>query len=345
MTIMHRWARVNRRGVPQGYSPSDLLAKLYLNAVDLTLRNEGFVHRRWVDDFRIFCDSEAGARKALVVLTEALGRRGLVLQSAKTEILDAAEARIRFGEVEALLQPLYAELIQRLIESEAIDGPYLPPWELDEVLAEVQSDEPIALIRAAYEQYFITSSNPFRKTLFRFLLRRLAAANDRTYLSHILSFLRDHPEETDIIAAYAAGVQAVRSFEERFMDLWSSGIVPYPYQLYQIFRWRLRQTEEISEELLDLARQQALAGSPVWYVRATARAVIGRWGSAADLERLEHAYPDARSANEAAEIICCLTRMESGRRNAFLGRVAGDGDLQSRAVRAVRENRIRWDAA
>jgi hypothetical protein len=45
MKALHRWVRVPRRGLPQGYSPSDLLGKLYLNAVDLTLRGEGFRHR------------------------------------------------------------------------------------------------------------------------------------------------------------------------------------------------------------------------------------------------------------------------------------------------------------
>ena len=83
MSMLHRWTRIDRRGLPQGYSPSDLLGKLYLNSVDLTLKNEGIQHIRWVDDFRIFCRTEVEARHALVVLIGSLGRRGLVVQSAE----------------------------------------------------------------------------------------------------------------------------------------------------------------------------------------------------------------------------------------------------------------------
>lgn len=135
MECPHRWARVQRRGLPQGYSPSDLLAKLYLRPVDLTLIAEGFAHRRWVDDFRIFCETEAEARRAIVVLADALGRRGLILQTAKTKTLTAAEARQRFTEVPTLLNPIQTEVARQLARDEGYPPSFLPPWILDEVLA------------------------------------------------------------------------------------------------------------------------------------------------------------------------------------------------------------------
>jgi hypothetical protein len=342
---LHRWARVPRRGLPQGYSPSDLLGKLYLNAVDLTLRNDGLTHKRWVDDFRVFCRSESEVRGALVLLSEALGRRGLVLQSAKTKIMPAEMAQRKFKEINELLQPLLEQLRERLADDEVVDSPYLPPWEIDQILEETESEEAVQLLRDAYSRYFITAAEPFRKTLFRFLLRRLGSAHDRMHLDHILSRLRDHPEETDAIAGYAARVGAIERFEATYLELISAGLLPYPYQLYQVFRWRLRQSAPLSDEMLGLARSHSLPGSSPWYVRATARSMLGKWGTPADLERLEHAYAECGSDEEAAEIVCCLERMELSRRNALLGRVAGDGEYQSRAVRAVRESRVRWDAA
>jgi hypothetical protein len=344
MECLHRWTRVQRRGIPQGYSPADILGKLYLNAVDLTLRAEGFRHLRWVDDYRVFCQTEAEARKALLVLSRALGQRGLVIQSAKTRILSAEDARARFNEVTALLRPLLQEFAQGLVDAGVLDDPYVPVWEIDDVLEHLEDDTPVEVIRQAYQEHFIEQDDPFRKTLFHFLLARLAAASDTEHLAHILARLGPHPEESDHIAKYAAAVDAVAEFEASFLRLRADGLLPYDYQHYQVLRWRLKQPGDINEQLYALARQAALEPGAPWYVRAISRAVIGRWGGAEDLEALEHRYGEAGSDLERAEIICSLMRMETGRRNAFLGRAAGDGDLPSRAVRAVREGSVRWDA-
>src|SRR5207249_11248371 len=43
-TCLDRWSKPRGRGVPQGYSASDLLAKLYMNPIDLALHNSGFGH-------------------------------------------------------------------------------------------------------------------------------------------------------------------------------------------------------------------------------------------------------------------------------------------------------------
>ena len=79
MKLLNRWAYASGKGIPQGYSASDILAKIYLSPVDQGLRNLGFVHLRYVDDIRIFCLDERQAKKALLQLTELLRYRGLVI--------------------------------------------------------------------------------------------------------------------------------------------------------------------------------------------------------------------------------------------------------------------------
>jgi hypothetical protein len=37
-SCLNKWAQVQGRGIPQGQSPSDILAKLYLNSIDQTLK-------------------------------------------------------------------------------------------------------------------------------------------------------------------------------------------------------------------------------------------------------------------------------------------------------------------
>jgi hypothetical protein len=343
MICLHRWARVQRRGVPQGFSASDVLAKLYLNAIDLQLRAEGFLHFRWVDDFRIFCQTESEARRVLLMLPQILGARGLVLQAHKTRILDGEHARAKFQEVHALLDPIKRNFMASLVDLGVIDGPSITTPVLDAILAQIQHDEPLNVLADAYHTYFILSQTPFNKTLFHFLLGRLGSAGERFALDDAIRQLRMHPEEDDTIATYAAAVGETQRFEDAFLELRDAGLLPFDYQLYQLMRWRLRQEGTPTEPFMRLTRLAATEPGGAWYVKAVARAVIGRWGGPADLERLQQVYPDAQSDQERAEIICALHRMERGRRNAFLGHAAGDGEFSSRAVRAVREGRIRWN--
>ena len=344
MECLHRWARVQRRGLPQGYSPSDVLAKLYLRAVDLTLIAEGFTHRRWVDDFRVFCANEAEARRAIIVLADALGRRGLILQTAKTKTLTAEAARQRFTEVPTLLNPIQTEVARQLARDEEGGPSFLTPWALDEVLAGGRGDAAVEVFRSAFQNYFVNPYGAFNKTLFHYLLSRLGAARDATYAGHTISLLRVHPEEFDEIAKYCASVGWEEQLENEFLDLQHCDLLPYSYISYQFLRWRIKQERPLSAVLRTRARGFAFEAGQPWYVRAVARALLGKYGDRADLESLEAAYANAESPIERAEILCSLQRMETGRRNALYGRAAGDGDLPSQAVRLARGAQINWAA-
>src|SRR5205814_4488384 len=52
MPSLNRWSHPRGKGIPQGYSASDILAKIYIAPVDRGLRNAGFTHLRYVDDMR-----------------------------------------------------------------------------------------------------------------------------------------------------------------------------------------------------------------------------------------------------------------------------------------------------
>ena len=74
---LNRWSHPRAKGISQGYSSSDILAKIYLNTVDRRLSTSGFTHLRYNDDFRIFCSSALAAREALLELNILLHNRGL----------------------------------------------------------------------------------------------------------------------------------------------------------------------------------------------------------------------------------------------------------------------------
>jgi hypothetical protein len=88
---LHRWAGLRGKGIPQGYSASDILAKLYLDPIDHNLRNAGFTHLRHGDDIRIFCRDLQEAKQALLQLSDLLRVRGLNVQSAKTRVYRSDE--------------------------------------------------------------------------------------------------------------------------------------------------------------------------------------------------------------------------------------------------------------
>lgn len=78
-------------GLPVGGPASRLLAELALNSVDKLLRAHGIRFCRYVDDYRIFCNSKEEAFQRLIFLSDKLFNEGLALQKNKTRILTAKE--------------------------------------------------------------------------------------------------------------------------------------------------------------------------------------------------------------------------------------------------------------
>jgi hypothetical protein len=333
---LHRWAQVPRRGLPQGFSASDILGKLYLNAVDTSLAGAGFRHCRYVDDFRIFCRSNAEARKALLLLTQTLRRRGLVVQTAKTKILIADQARQQFEDIRLILDEVKDEFLQKLREAANLNNASLAMTEVDKILSGMESTEPAEVLEEAYRKNFIEAQNDFNKSLFRFLLNRLGSAGNHCALEHALGVLKEHPEETDAILSYAAALGEVAAADTAIVGLLRDEDAIYPYQEYQILKWRRAKVQNPTNKLMQHLRKFALRDEVAPFLRAEARAALAQWGLPADLEAMMHAYGNANGDVERAEIICAIARMETGRRNGFLGQVAGDSDLCSRAARFVR---------
>lgn len=335
--LLNRWAQVPNRGLPQGHAASDLLAKLYLNSVDHNYKNKGHNHLRYSDDTRVFCRTKAEARKAIVAFSQLLRRRGLSLQTAKTEILLAAKAVETIEGVVPIIKTVAAQFTEMIREATSGD-PYISVHEADELLSESPDDAPIEIVRQAYYAYFINGDDgiPFNATLFRFLLRRLGNQADGTFVDHCLQLIEMHPEETHTILEYFKRTNSAQIVESGLIACIGSPDAPYPYQNFQILEWLSENLDSPSQELLALVRHLAFDHSQLPYVRVICYKMLGQWGTEADLEQIENAYPNVAGAMEQVEIICALQRMERNRRNTFLARVQGDSPWHRRAVRLVR---------
>lgn len=342
---LNRWTRVQRRGIPQGFSASNVLGKVYLNSVDRSLSASGLTHIRWVDDYRIFCKTESDAREALVLLIDLLGSRGLVVQSAKTSIISKEKAVNQFNAVHSLVEPIKTKFVEELRKAGALNVPSASVADIDRALRELSADMPMEVVRLAFDDHIASDRSRFNKTLFRFLVRRLASGHDDHALSHALSLLYEHPEETSTILSYAGDLDKIGEAESAYMALVIEGRASYDYQSFEVLTWRLFHDAQPADDFLAWARSLAVENGTRWFVRAAARMVMGKWGAAEDLEVLLNCYGSASSDIERAEIICSVSRMEKSKRNAFLGHAASDGDLPSRAARLVRERRMSWDAS
>lgn len=340
-SMLNKWAETPGRGLPQGHSPSDILAKVYLDSIDTSLRDQGFTHLRYVDDFRIFARSESEAKRAILELSRLLRRRGLSLQTAKTEIVTVDKAVER---VEALTKTI-VEVRTRFMDEVRIyysmTG-YLPFDDAERLVEELAHDEnigvdemPIQIVRQTFEDHFENQDvgSLFDKSLFHFLLNRLGKANDPVAVEYCLGILGDHPEETKPILKYLERLEQLGLVDDVLASFMESDEAVYGYQKYLILEARLLDANRPSAEFLSVTRNLAFDASQSLYLRSAARAILGLFGTKADLERMQQIYSEAHSVLEQCEIICCLHRLEANRRNSFFARIKDDSTAHGRAVK------------
>jgi hypothetical protein len=332
-TCLNKWAQIPGRGLPQGHSASDILGKLYLNSVDLALQNERIRHMRYVDDIRIFCNNKTEARRALVTLVRLLRRRGLSIQSAKSKILRADEARTSIDGLTPVVQTIQRKYFEVAKEWYAIDDPYTPFVEVERRIVDDPESPPLPILHEIFATYFTESDrSQFEKTLFRFVVKRLGRLRDRTAVNYCLGLLEDRPEETSAVLQYLQAVRAVDELADQVMLTVTAPAAVYPYQRYQALTWLMNHASIVSSLTLVAIRSIAFTREEPSYVRAIAITLLGVYGNAADLERLESEYPMVSTAMERAEIICALSRVERSRRNGFYARARVDGEVENRAV-------------
>lgn len=333
-SCLHRWAHPRGKGIPQGYSASDIIAKVYLEPVDRTLRNDGFDHLRYVDDIRVFCRDFRQAKKALLRLTELLRNRGLNIQSAKTKIVRADLAIHEIDGITPIIHAILRDLQEEIREGYDL-GAYATVADL-ELLAEAHPEHPpVEVLERAFRDHFVDATDAFDKTLFHFLLTRLGAASSACARDYCVGLLGLKPEETEYILKYLGRIGLTEIDQNRIIAYLNSPEAIYEYQIFQILR-HFYQHDFNLEEILQFCRSIMHNGEFAPWVKHYAIALLGKGGSPADLEQLEAFYQESSDSLQRATLICSSCQMERDRRNAFLGRVRDDGWLEEKAARWVR---------
>jgi Reverse transcriptase (RNA-dependent DNA polymerase) len=271
---LNRWAQPRGKGIPQGYTAADILAKLYLASVDANLRNEGFDHLRYVDDIRAFCQSHREAQRVLLLLTDLLRSRGLNVQSAKTFVCEAEEAALKIDGVSPVIAGIQNELLEEIRE-QFVDGGYGTVADLTRLTAQDPEHPPLEVLERAFAEHFRQVTHEFDKTLFHYLLTRLAATESRIAVGYCLNALPQRPEETGDILRYFRKVGLTEPEHGRIASFLRSADSIYNYQNYLILRF-YSETDIYHEGILAVSRQYIRDASLPPWLRAYAAAIVGR---------------------------------------------------------------------
>lgn len=331
MLCLRRWSTPSGRGIPQGYTASDLLSKLYMNSIDMALEDKGLVHLRYVDDIRVFCATKREAEQALADLIIRLVPKGLALNVEKTDILPVEKARARIAGVSAVIDNLHEEMKN----AQGLDD-YATETDVEKEFKKNPSRVPSSIFENLFLERFTIVDTDFDKTLLHYLLTRLAAVRSIVAVKYCLQMIHDRPDEMDYVLKYLRSVDLDDSDISDITSFMSSDEAIYDYQLYQIVRWFV-DIHRLPNELVSLCRRWAFDRNREPWLRTYSLLVLGRTGNDADLDRMEESYNTAPTKCEKAEIVTCLGRLEKSRRNRFYGKVKNDSDLILRAIELAKQ--------
>jgi len=237
---LNNWAHPRGRGIPQGFSVSDILSDIYLNSIDKMLDYQGITHKRWVDDMRIFCENHEDAIQSLQILTRLLRGKGLNLQTAKTWIKQGDEARNKIDGVAEIIKNIQNETCRELADNYNISSPSMNSFILEEIVKLKKDDTDAITIKSAFENYFLnTDENKFDKTLFHYILNRLRILNDDAAIDYCIDTISKHPEETSFILDryFSYFPKYFDYIAQKFCELLKKNLVLYEYQKFLIIRW------------------------------------------------------------------------------------------------------------
>jgi hypothetical protein len=334
MSLLNKWALPRAKGVPQGFSATDILAKIYLNPIDRALRNAGFSHLRYVDDIRIFCSSRLKAKQGLFLLNDLMRKRGLNLQSAKTRIVRADDAQHEIDGVTPLIQSIQSGLSDEFHKS-FFETSSVTIAEITRFFEGRSTPPRLEVLERAFADNFGSVSEKFNKTLLHYLLTRLGKAKSKVAVDYAVELLQQRPEETNAALRYLGEVGLDKQNMQRMLDYISSNEAIYDYQNFEIVAW-FTSIGVVPKGLVSLCRRWCADRNRDLWLRSSARALLGKEGDQSDLEAIESSYDCRLGELECADIVDALLRMEVGRRNSFFGRICSDGDLIARAIKRVR---------
>ena len=172
MRLLSQWNQSQSYGIPVGPAPSRLIAEISISDIDKLLASRGITFVRFMDDYRLFANSQTEGYKHLAILADALFKNhGLTLQQEKTRIIETEEFLQKFSAtVESQEVQNLSEKFSELVRSFGVNDPYgyIEYEHLDPI--DQAFIDSLNLEDLLYEQL---DNSEIDQRMVRFLLRRL----------------------------------------------------------------------------------------------------------------------------------------------------------------------------
>ena len=257
ISILTQWCEKNtKRGIPQNRDASSFIANVFLHPVDDTMQKAGIRYFRYMDDIRIVCKNKFEAKKALKCLILELRKKGLNVNSKKTEILDINNVKDRdkilktFNNSDKKIEQIEAFLKSK----KARDIQVAVPMLRSKVLSLIENNN--------------TLEREFRYCINR--LERIARNENlagkidfNPITKRILNELIEQPWSTDTFARYLNSVQLKYEDIEVIKDLLLDPVKNI-YEWQSFYLWALLTRHQLKdEELIKAARKNIEANTDI----------------------------------------------------------------------------------
>lgn len=333
--LLRRWTHPSGRGIPQGPWASSYLGNLYLDALDKALIQRGFIHVRYVDDFRVFCNSVNEARRAMMTIGEVCRELGLSMQSEKTLLLSHKQAMNSWVGLAQRLEELKEDVADRLRDFFVHFGPYG-----EETIEQIDPDEDEVVgstLRSLFDD--ITESRRPHEVdgqSFRFVLNRLRARVDDHGLAYCLKTLAELPDQGETVSRYLVLFADDEVVQRKVLGFLQSEDNLYEWQathLLSVFN----AAEELMSDALLYIRTLAHDLNVHFALRGAAVDVLSKQGNEADIEELRRRFASEPNLDVKVAIILATRRLHSEERKRFLDSCKGLSTALDAAARIAAE--------
>jgi len=323
-TLWSRWSGgVVPCGVPQMNDASSFFANVYLDEFDKWMLRNGYDYIRYVDDMRVFAETEPEARRALADLIRQLRELGLYVASSKTDIKESRAVLASLGEGRHRMEAIEADLQSGVRER------------MDDAASKLVSffDEITAEGTALNDRHFRYCINRFKR------LRASGLAQDahQHVVANVLGRLESMPYSTDVFVDYLSLFPESEDIQLAVLDFLNGEYNIYPWQEMTLLELLVR--ADIASTCLDRTLAAARSSASVDKhpaCRAKALTLWGKNGDYADRREIRSRYDREARDDIRRAIVVAIQGMQTSERDNFYSRVVSASPLAARTAQYVR---------
>ena len=246
-------------GIPQGLWPSDYLGNIYLLDLDEFIRDQGLLFLRFVDDYRIFCNSDLEGRRILKECCKVLSELGLNAQPLKSGVVDVES-------LDPELKPITQQFLslkktQQRILVRYLDTDYSGDTVVVAEEEELHEEEQEAALSEfdiqAFEKLWteIVDQEVKRASILRLALAGLSRGGSPSAKEYVLSALGDFPQLAPATVKYLLSLGYESDTGKKLLSFLKSPENIYEWQEM----WLLRYFQDLGASLDEAMKRRLVA--------------------------------------------------------------------------------------